>query len=83
LRPDRLWRRIGQGHKANIKFQDFLSLLEAFGFAYDGTHGSHVGYRHSRTDVRIVLQPDANGDAKVYQVNEFLDHVAGHSLTME
>ena len=82
MRPEALYRRIQLGHKANVKFEDFETLLAAFGYRYDGGRGSHRIYRHEETEARLPIQPDHNGDAKGYQVAEFLNQVRKYRLRM-
>ena len=42
----RLLRRIQQGHLQNVRYADFVELVNGFGFVYDHTTGSHEIYKH-------------------------------------
>lgn len=77
----RLFRRISQGHHQNVAFNDFVELIEAFGFGYEGSRGSHKSY-FRQPQCLLVLQPD-RGQAKAYQVRQFLRMVERYQLRME
>lgn len=66
----------------NIRFRDFIRLVEAFGFTHARTTGSHRIYVHSSVPVPLNLQP-LDGEAKPYQIKQFLELVEGYNLTME
>ncbi len=70
-------------HKANVKFADFLKLLEAFGFAYRRTRGSHMIYENRAAGFTMSVQPGNSGDAKVLQINEFLGMIWIGGLRMD
>lgn len=72
MRPKALLQRIEGGAHANISFGAFVRLVEACGFRVVRTHGSHVILRHETLGVRLVLQPRHDGDAKPYQIRQFL-----------
>jgi len=58
--------------------------VEAFGFELDRIKGSHRIYKN--LDVRaefLVLQPDKSGQAKPYQIKQFLSLVEEYNLRME
>ena len=82
MNPEHLYARILQGHRANVRFTDFQRLLEAFGFHYKRSRGSHQSFEHYGKQVTITVQPDQNGNAKGYQIKQFLDLVRKHSLRM-
>ena len=65
----------------NIRFTDFVGLVEAHGFIFAGQEGSHRGYKHSCGAV-LSLQ-EKGGEAKPYQITQFLKIVDAYSLTME
>ena len=74
-----LLRRLQVGHLANVRFSDFVRLLEDFGFELERVTGSHHIYRHSRTGVRLNIQP-IQRDAKPYQLRQFLQLVERHGV---
>jgi hypothetical protein len=68
--------------KKNVKFNDFTSLAESFGFTLDRTDGSHHIYKHKKVAELLNLQ-NVNGEAKPYQIKQFLNFVEKYSLKME
>lgn len=75
------WEKIADGSR-NIAFRDFERLLAAFGFACRRTSGSHRIYRHPKVPRPLSIQP-RGGQAKPYQVAQFLAMVEECGLTME
>jgi hypothetical protein len=65
--PRRLLARVARGQLANISFSDMQRLVEAFGFELRRTSGSH----HVR------------GQAKPYQIRQFLRLVERYALSLE
>ncbi len=66
----------------NIKFQEFIGLVKAFGFQLSRTSGSHHIFIHGEVDELINLQ-NVNGEAKSYQIKQFLELVERYNLTLE
>ncbi|MCK5160984.1 MAG: type II toxin-antitoxin system HicA family toxin [Candidatus Aureabacteria bacterium] len=81
MKKDVLLQRIRAGAKKNIRFADFTKLVEAHGFIFAGQVGSHRGYKHSCGAVLNLQKKD--GEAKHYQINQFLKIVDDYGLTME
>jgi HicA-like toxin of HicAB toxin-antitoxin system len=77
-----LWGRISGGELRNVGFTEFCRLIERFGFELRRVSGSHHIYRHSEVPRPLSLQP-RNGEAKPYQIAQFLDIVEEYKLTME
>lgn len=73
-------RRIRSGAKRNVRFADFARLIEAHGFVFAGQAGSHRGYKHSCGAVLNLQEKD--GEAKPYQITQFLKIVDAYNLTM-
>jgi hypothetical protein len=74
-------QRILAGSK-NIRFADVVSLAEAFGFRLSRTDGSH--HIFTRSDVPELLNfQNVNGQAKPYQIRQFLRLVERYSLRLE
>lgn len=69
-------------NRGDMRFADFLRIVEAFGFVHVRTKGSHQSYAHSACPRLLVLQPKGK-DAKRYQVREFLDMVEQYGLTLD
>jgi predicted RNA binding protein YcfA (HicA-like mRNA interferase family) len=77
----RLLKRILSGSK-NVRFADMASLVEGFGFHLSRTDGSH--HIFTRADIpELVNLQSVNGQAKPYQIRQFLKLVERHSLKLE
>jgi predicted RNA binding protein YcfA (HicA-like mRNA interferase family) len=82
VNPRKLLQRIAT-NQANVRFGDLARLVEAFGFVLDRHSGtSHRIYKHPRhPDARLNLQP-VGGQAKPYQVRQFLKLVEEYDLLL-
>jgi predicted RNA binding protein YcfA (HicA-like mRNA interferase family) len=78
----KLFERVANNPR-DVRFSDLLTLIDAFGFQYNRTTGSHHIYDYPTAPLVLNLQPDANGRAKPYQVRKFLRDIARHGLLME
>jgi predicted RNA binding protein YcfA (HicA-like mRNA interferase family) len=67
----------------NIRFGDFVKLIEAFGFVLERVTGSHHVFSHPDVPQTISAQPDKNGQAKPYQVKQFLRLVEKYKLRLD
>lgn len=81
-KPPKLYRRLTATPSLIISFRDFEKLLEAAGFVYDRTVGSHRQYVHPLVPRPLPVQP-ASKDAKRYQVRMFLDMVEAYGLSVD
>jgi predicted RNA binding protein YcfA (HicA-like mRNA interferase family) len=72
--------RIRRGDLENVRFDDFARLVEAVGFAPIRQKGSHRVYR--KGDSVLSLQ-DVRGQAKPYQVRQFLRTMDEQGLKLE
>ena len=77
----RLLRRV-LGGSHNVRFVDFVKLIEAFGFRLSRVSGSHHIFVHPRVAELLNLQ-DVGGQAKPYQINQWLRLVERYNLPME
>ena len=82
MKPDRLMRRIASGALANVDFTDFRRLVEAYGFRLARVTGSHHAFSHPRVPEMLNLQP-VSGEAKPYQIRQFVRLVERYNLGME
>jgi predicted RNA binding protein YcfA (HicA-like mRNA interferase family) len=82
MRPRELLRRISRGHRNNVDFNDFARLLRAFGFVEARSEGSHRIFIHEGSRARLSLQSQ-RGEAKPYQIEEFLKVVDRYDLNLE
>jgi predicted RNA binding protein YcfA (HicA-like mRNA interferase family) len=63
----KLLNKVLRGSK-NIRFGEFVTLVEGFGFALNRISGSHHIFEHPEVPQGISLQPDKNDQVKPYQV---------------
>ena len=78
----RLLRRLSEGALRNVRFSDFRKLVEAFGFELCRTNGSHHIFVHSEVSELVNIQ-NVQGQAKPYQIRQFLRLVERYNLQME
>jgi predicted RNA binding protein YcfA (HicA-like mRNA interferase family) len=77
----KLLQKIIDGSK-NIKFAELVNLVKGFGFKLSRTDGSH--HIFTRPDIpEIVNLQDVKGQAKPYQIKQFLKLVEKHNLKLE
>ena len=70
------------GGSKNIRFSDMINLAIGFGFETSRIEGSH--HILSRPDIpELVNLQDVKGQAKPYQVRQFLKLVEKYNLTLE
>jgi hypothetical protein len=62
----------------NIRFGDFVTLVESYGFELKRTSGSHHIFKHPEKPELLNLQ-NYKGKAKPYQIRQFLDLI-GESI---
>jgi len=77
------WRKILQKLTAgsfDIRFEDFILLLEKFGFVLDRTRGSHYIFVHPHIAELLSIQPRKDGKAKPYQLRQFLKLLETYNL---
>lgn len=77
----KLLQKILKGSR-NVRFGDFVVLVEAFGFHLDRVKGSHHIFIHPELKELVNLQ-DVKGQAKPYQVRQFLKLVEKYNLELE
>jgi len=66
----------------NIRFADMTALVEAFGFHLARIRGSHHIFAHPGIPELVNLQ-DVRGEAKPYQIRQFLRLVERYHLELE
>ncbi|MEO8611439.1 MAG: type II toxin-antitoxin system HicA family toxin [Chloroflexota bacterium] len=67
----------------NFHFDDLILLLEAFGFVLKRISGSHHIYKHPSVPDLLSIQPAENGQAKPYQIRQFLKLTEEYNLNFE
>lgn len=81
MKPEKTLTKILSGSK-NIRFSDFKSLVEAYGFRLERINGSHHIFSHPDLDELINLQ-SVKSQAKMYQVRQLLKLVESYNLKLE
>ena len=74
--------RLAAGHLRNVSFRDFSALVVACGFRLARVEGSHHIYQHDGMTEQLNVQEVA-GEAKPYQVRQFLRLVERYDLRMK
>jgi predicted RNA binding protein YcfA (HicA-like mRNA interferase family) len=64
---------------SNVRFADFIRLVEGVGFELKRVSGSHHVFVHRELREILSLQ-DAGGEAKPYQIRQFLRLVERYDL---
>jgi len=82
MRPQPLLFRVVHGDLANVSFTDMRRLVEAFGFELSRTSGSHHIFSHRDVPWLLNLQ-EVRGQAKPYQIRQFLRLVERYALEMK
>ena len=77
-----LLRRLVRGATRNVAFPDMVDLIEGFGFRLSRVRGSHHIFMHPGIPELLNLQ-EVRGQAKPYQIGQFLRLVERHDLTLE
>lgn len=80
MRPEKLLGRIKHS-PTNIRFSDLCRLAETLGFRLKGQRGSHRVYSHPGVKEFLNLQ-EVSGQAKPYQVRQFLAIVEKYALKL-
>lgn len=66
----------------NVRFGEMVILAEAFGFRLSRISASHHIFVHPEIDENLNLQ-DVKGQAKSYQIRQFLKLVEKYNLELE
>ena len=78
----RLLKRLSQGALRNIAFGDMIDLVEGFGFKLARVTGSHHIFSQPTIQELVNLQ-EVKGQAKPYQIRQFLKLVERYNLKLE
>jgi predicted RNA binding protein YcfA (HicA-like mRNA interferase family) len=81
-KPARLYALLLQSTDRSVDFRDFLAMIQAFGFVFTRSRGSHQSYTHPACPALLVVQPRGK-DAKRYQIREFLGIVEEYGLKLD
>jgi len=77
----KLLKKILAGSR-NIRFADMVDLVRGFGFELSRTEGSHHIFSRPGIPELVNLQ-NVKGQAKPYQMRQFLKLVEKHNLKLE
>ena len=66
----------------NARFDEFLALVEAFGFRLTRISGSHHIFTHLALAELLNIQ-EVDGQAKPYQIRQFFRLVEQYNLQLE
>lgn len=80
MKKQKLLRKALSGSR-NFRFSEMVTLVEAFGFRLSRSNGSHHIFVHSEIAELVNLQ-EVQGQAKPYQVSQFLQLVEKYNLTL-
>jgi predicted RNA binding protein YcfA (HicA-like mRNA interferase family) len=78
----KLLRKLARGALQNVAFTDMVNLVEGFGFRLARKAGSHHIFVRPEVPELVNLQ-NVKGEAKPYQVRQFLQVVERHNLQLE
>ncbi len=78
----RLLKRLSEGALRNVAFGDMINLVEGFGFKPARVTGSHHIFTHPTIQELVNLQ-EVKGEAKPYQIRQFLRLVERYNLKLE
>lgn len=78
----KLLKRLSQGAFINVPFLDMKGLILGFGFNLVRVTGSHHIFKHPNVSEMINIQ-EVKGEAKPYQIRQFLKLVERYNLKIE
>ncbi len=81
MKKRKLLEKVLSGSK-NIRFEEFVLLLVGFGFELKRIRGSHHLFKHPTVPALLSIQPTNSGQAKPYQVHQFLKLVEEFNLRL-
>jgi predicted RNA binding protein YcfA (HicA-like mRNA interferase family) len=82
MKSRKLLRRLSEGQLRNVAFGDMINMVEGFGFRLDRVSGSHHIFIHPAVAELVNLQ-EVRGEAKPYQIRQFLRLVERYNLRLE
>ena len=82
MKSKKLLLRLAEGRIHNVAFNEMANLAQAFGFQLKRVSGSHHIFAHPAIPELLNLQ-QVKGEAKPYQIRQFLRVVEKYSLRLE
>jgi predicted RNA binding protein YcfA (HicA-like mRNA interferase family) len=80
MKARKILQKVLSGSK-NIRFQEMVGLVEAFGFRQVRVSGSHHIFSHPAVRELVNLQ-EVHGQAKPYQIRQFIKLVERYNLEL-
>ena len=80
--PQTATQALDSGALNNVAFGDMVSLVEGFGFSLARVTGSHHIFAHPAIPELVNVQ-SVGGEAKPYQIRQFLRLVERYNLQLE
>ena len=81
MKKRKILEKVLSGSK-NIKFNEMVTLIEAFGFILARVSGSHHIFNHPEVPEIVNIQ-NKKGEVTPYQVRQFLAIIEEYALTIE
>ena len=81
MKKQKLLEKLLRGSK-NVRFDELVAVVEAFGFHLSRVNGSHHIFTHPQIPELVNIQ-NQRGKAKPYQVRQFLTLVEQYNLQLE
>ncbi|WP_445249534.1 type II toxin-antitoxin system HicA family toxin [Microcoleus sp. OTE_8_concoct_300] len=81
MKKRKILEKVLSGSK-NIKFNEMVTLIEAFGFSLARVSGSHHIFNHPEVPEIVNIQ-NKKGEVTPYQVRQFLAIIEEYALTIE
>jgi predicted RNA binding protein YcfA (HicA-like mRNA interferase family) len=81
MKKHKILEKVLAGSK-NVRFDEFVTLLEDFGFELKRTRGSHHVFTHPKIPRPFPIQPKGK-QAKPYQVRQLLALVEQYNLELK
>ena len=82
VRNSKLLIQLSSGNIRNIRFDDFVKLLEGLGFKLVRISGSHHIFKHEHIAEIINIQ-NVKGQVKPYQVRQLLKLIERYNIALE
>ncbi|MBW8051437.1 MAG: type II toxin-antitoxin system HicA family toxin [Cytophagales bacterium] len=81
MNKKKLLQKIVSGSYRNISFNDFVTLVQSFGFEFVRQKGSHQIFWNKEVGELLNLQ-NVGGEVKPYQVRDFIKIVEENNLQL-
>ena len=81
MKKEKLLKRIFLSQK-NVKFKEFVNLIEAFEFYLVRINSSHHIFKNEETGTLLNIQ-NVGGEVKPYQVKQFLYIIEKYNLKIK